>query len=313
MALSATYRLLLLGLLPAAAIMIYVNGQNYDPGLINFQPSESQSSPLLSFFPPEIGNSVRTGQIRMFTKDNLYEYVNGHAEYFISAGFLSMAAGEYQISGSESEGPDAIVDIYDLGKGIQAFGILADESGGTSRILETGAAGFKSEKGISFVKGQYYVKVSSYNEKISLDLFAGHIDRRIRSGTDPFPEFARFPEIGNALHTRFIREAYRGLDFLNNVIEREYSIREEKMQISLFTGKEDAVNNLVQSFMSFFRDSEIEYDTIVKNEKIIYSVNDPYEGEWMLIPLSNSLFGVYGSYNDSIIDTLTAGVQDQRK
>ena len=85
-----------------------------------------------------------------------------------------------------------------------------------------------TQQGISFVKGQYYVRIAAYNENVSLDLFTQYIDDRISAGSDPFPEFARLPDIGEVVQTRFVREAYRGLDFVNNVIEREYIVGGEK-------------------------------------------------------------------------------------
>ena len=76
-----------------------MEGQTYDPALIQFQSSLSQTDPALSFFPDKITEFSRIGQIRTFTKENLYEYVNGHAEYFISAGFSRLSVGEYSEAG----------------------------------------------------------------------------------------------------------------------------------------------------------------------------------------------------------------------
>lgn len=306
------YRLILVGLLPVITLLIYVEGQKYDPALIQFQSVAPQSDLIASFFPGEITGFSRIGQISTYIKENLYEYVNGHAEYFISAGFERLAVGEYRKAGAEKDEPDAVVDIYDMGKSIQAFGILSDESGGRTESLQTGATGFRTQQGISFVKGQYYVRIAAYHENVSLDVFAEHIDRQIGSGADPFPEFAPLPDIGDVLQTRFIREAYRGLDFINNVIEREYMVDGEKLQMFIVTGTEDDIRKLVRSFTDFFRQSEIQYDTIQKTGRIIYEVKDPYEGDWILIPLPDSLFGIYGYYNDGIIDALLSGSGEQK-
>ncbi len=43
----------------------------------------------------------------------------------------------------------------------------------------------------------------------------------------------------------------------------------------------------------------------------MYKVSDPYEGEWMLIPLSGRVFGIYGSYNDEVIDSLIKGTLNE--
>ncbi len=75
----------------------------------------------------------------------------------------------------------------------------------------------------------------------------------------------------------------------------------------LFAGDESKIKKLVRSFMDYFSQSEIEYDVIDKMGRVIYKVRDPYEGEWVLIPLSDALFGMYGHYNDAIVDSVMKG------
>ena len=49
------YRVLLIGLLPAVAILIYYEGQHYNPALIRFQLSPSAENNTPDFFPDETG------------------------------------------------------------------------------------------------------------------------------------------------------------------------------------------------------------------------------------------------------------------
>jgi hypothetical protein len=303
---SKTYRVLLLVLLPVIVLLIYLEGQHYDPALIRFESSKPERDSITRFFPNEITGFIRTGRIRSFTRENLYEYVNGHAEYFISSGFVSLAVGEYGKAGSEDSEPDVLVDIYDMGKSIHAFGVLSDESGGKVIDLQDGLMGFRTPLGISFVKGQYYVKVSTYNEKISLYTFSESINSKIDAESDPFPEFARLPDIGDVVSTRFVKEAYRGLDFLNNVIEREYVFNGEPVQIFVISEEKKAIKRLVGLFFEYFRESDIQFNVIEKKGKVVYRVKDPYEGDWVLVSFPDTLFGIYGSFDDTIINTLLA-------
>jgi hypothetical protein len=246
----------------------------------------------------------RIGQIRSYTKENLYEYVNGHAEYFISAGFISLAVGEYGTEVSEGNEPDVVVDIYDMGKSIQAFGIRSDESGGRFSDIQIGLTGFRTPQGVSFVRGRYYIKISAYNENVSMDIFIENIDSTIETESDPFPEFSRLPDIGDVVATRFIKEAYRGLDFINNVIEREYKIEGETVQVFIVTGEKRGIGKLAGSFIDYFRQSDIQYSVVEKKGKKVYSVKDPYEGDWVLISSPDTLFGIYGSFDDTTINAL---------
>ncbi len=302
MALSNLYRIILIGLLPAVALLIYFNGQSYDPALINFSKSQSGADDLSRFFPDEIETLSRSGQIRTYTRENLYEYVNGHAEYFISSGFVKLSVGEYSMNSKDD--PDVVIDIYDMGKSIQAFGILSDESGGNITDVHSGLTGFKMPQGLSFIKGQYYIKISSYSNAASPESLIKSLNSRISSGSDPFPEFAELPDIGQIVTTRFIKEAYRGLDFINNVIEREYIVNEKTIQIFLLTKDNVSIKEKVNSFIKYFNNSDIKFTESRKNEKTIYKVTDPYEGNWVLITSPDNIMGIFGSYNNSIINSL---------
>jgi hypothetical protein len=304
---SLSLRFLLLGLLPAIALLLYVEGQQYDPALIRFQSSPASAEGINDFFPDEIAEFKRSGRIRSFTKDNLYEYVNGHAEYFISSGFTSLSVGEYSLQHSTNGEPDVVIDIYDMGTSIQAFGILSDESGGQLSEISNGLSGFKTPLGLSFTKGQYFIKVSAYNENVSLDKITGSIERRIVAGSDPFPEFSHLPDIGEVVTTRFIKEDYRGLDFVKNVIEREYRVDGENIQIFVVTVEKREIYGLVTSFINYFRDSEIEFRELEMKGTKIYRIEDPYEGKWVLVPLKDKLFGIFGSFNDAMIDSIITG------
>ncbi len=304
MVLSKTYRLFLIGLLPAVAYLIYFEGQKYDPALIRFPSSPAVRNKLTALFPPEVGNYIQIGPVRSYTKENLYEYVNGHAEYFISAGFTGLAVGEYGTAGSDITKPDVVVDIYDMGRSIHAFGILSDESGGNLSDLQDELTGYRTPMGISFAKGKYYVKISVYNEKVSQETFVHSIAGVIGPEADLFAEFSQLPDIGDVVATRFIKEAYRGLDFVNNVMEREYIADGNTVLVSVFMGAKKDTKSLTRSFIDYFDQSDIPYSATENEDIKIFRIKDPYEGDWVLISSPDALFGIYGVYDDSMINAL---------
>jgi hypothetical protein len=300
------YRIVLLGLLPFVALLIYIEGQQYDPAIIRFESSQTEEINMNDFFPRNVKGFNRSGQIRYFAKDNLFEYVNGQAEFFISYGFISLAVGEYVSVNHPDNEPEVTVDIYDMGKSLHAFGILSDESGNNLSDIHTGITGFKTPLGLSYARGQYYIKISSYNKNIDLDVFTESITDKLGEGSDPFPEFSRLPDIGDVVSTRYIKEGYRGLDFVNNVLEREYNIDGKPAQVFVVTGNEKEINNLAGLFIDYFKESEINYTRTDKEGKRVYRINDPYEGDWVLIHLTDKLLGMFGSPDDTVINSILA-------
>lgn len=306
-------RFILLAVLPIIALIVYREGQTYDPALLQFTSSDISTGAETAFFPRTIEGFSRSGQVRLYSKENLYEYVNGHAEYFLSAGFIRLAVGEYVKTGTEPAQPDAVVDVYDMGKDIHAFGVLADEAGDDLSSLQDGVMGARTAQGMSFASGKYYVRIAAYDKSIPVDLFVVSINRSLGSTSDLLSSFSRLPAVGNVIATRFVKEDYRGLGFLRNVVEREYRINGKTAQVFLFLGTESEVKELVASYLVFFRESDIEYSVTKQDTLEIYKVIDPYEGDWYLIPASDALFGIYGAVNEEILHQFLASIQDSGK
>lgn len=224
------YRLLLIGLLPLIALFLYSRGQKYDPALIDFKTTVQQENPdsearthalqEAAALPVvrDIAGFRQLGRTRSYTKDNLYEYVNGHAEYFISAGFQGLAVTEYVASESNATQAEIQAEVFDMGKSIQAFGVLADESGENPAPVSVGTMGYKTSGGVYFFKGRYYIKIAAFSPKTAVIAFAQRFSDSISAGQDSFQVFAKFPNLGKVEKTRFAKEGYRGLDFLHNVI-----------------------------------------------------------------------------------------------
>ncbi|HAM52078.1 MAG TPA: hypothetical protein DCP92_15835, partial [Nitrospiraceae bacterium] len=163
-----TYRLLLIGLLPVIAAVLFVKGQRYDPALIDFKAVKQQETPspavslqsIRESPAPAVGGGItgfrQLGQPQNYTKENLYEHVDGHAEYFIGAGFMALTVRDYISEDSKATAPEIETEVFDMGKSIQAFGVLADESGENPAAVSVGTVGFKTSSGVNFIEGRYY-------------------------------------------------------------------------------------------------------------------------------------------------------------
>jgi hypothetical protein len=306
-------RLCLIGVLPLIAITLYVKGQKYDPALLEFrkaggqetfspsallQPAiESASSAAVS----DIAGFRRIGQERKYTKENLYEHVNGHAEYFISAGFEGLVIAEYAPTGSSTLKAGIQTEVYDMGKDIQAFGVLVDESGENAPAVSIGTMGFKNSGGINFFKGSYYVKIASLDPKLDLMAFAKAFAATLPASSGTFSSFDRLPRIGKEGKTRFIKEGYRGLDFFHNVLEREYTIDSKRIILALLAGSPQEINRTVPAFLEYVKKSGVPIEKSEQAGKTIYKVNDKYEGSWFLVSSPKAVFAVFGSDDNAVL------------
>ncbi|TAN39617.1 MAG: hypothetical protein EPN25_10795 [Nitrospirae bacterium] len=315
------YRLFLLGLLPLIALLLYIRGQSYDPALIDFRVAPVQTSPAPVSAPltlkgsGESGLVQKTGQIKgfsqlrqqRFTKENLYEHVNGHAEYFISAGFMGLTVTDYVPEGSKAGEPELSAEVYDMGRGIQAFGVLVDESGEKPAPVSIGSMGFKTSGGLNFIRGRYYVKVAALVPKAPVLVFARTLSETIPAEKDPFQIFSRLPDLGKVVTTRFIKEGYRGLDFVRNVVEREYVSGSSKINVALMTGSDQELRRLKSSFLDYFSKAGVRSERLDRSGIEAYKVMDKYEGNWFLIISPDAVFGVFGTDDDSVLKHFEKG------
>ncbi|MCG6553336.1 MAG: hypothetical protein L7F77_13505 [Candidatus Magnetominusculus sp. LBB02] len=292
---------LLLALLPIVAAAIYISGQRYDPAaaMFSFQKGSADSIQL----PGDVEGYKKIGSPRLFTKDNLYEYNDGHAEYFISKGFAGLNVYDYAKTGTQAE---ALVEIYDMGKPIQAFAVLTDEAPKDAQAAAVGAMGYSLSRGMMFFTGRYYVKIIPFNDAVPAGKIASAVEKAIGARAEPFTLFERFPKFGKVVATQFIKENYRGMDFVHDAVEREYDLDGAQVFIVLIPQPKTSL----EAYLNFFKTTNTKYTVTNHGAREIYNIDDKYEGQWSLIPMEDTLMGVFfigKAADDKIMELITTG------
>lgn len=314
-------RLLLIALLPLLALLIYLDGQHYDPDLVEFQSKEGGFAQGVKLFPETIVGLERMGQIRLYDEDSLYEYINGHAEYFIGAGFRGLAVGEFAAPGDTN--PQLIVNLYDMATPLNAYGVLVDEAG-DQESLDVGTMGFGSDQGVNFIHGPYYVQMSLFGAAIPPAKAARVVSDGLKQVVSEGDLAFRFPDLGTVISTRFVREYYRGLEFMHKVLERTFEKDGMRIQAFMVSGTPQDIERLVAAYNDFLREEGVAYEPERKNGLTFYKVEDPYEGNWFYLPLETQLIGVYSvldsplaaamrKFADSSVKTEITPVRDQSR
>ncbi len=108
---------------------------------------------LTAFMPDRLGEWKVLEKDRVFYPENLYEYIDGGAELYISYGFRSVFSRTY----SQAEQPDIIVDLFDMGSSQNAFGVF---SHARETIDDTFGQGSQYTEGLLlFWKDFYFVSI----------------------------------------------------------------------------------------------------------------------------------------------------------
>lgn len=113
-----------------------------------------------------------------YNQDNLFDYINGGAELYLSYGFQGLINRIYQ----REDQPDIIVDVFDMGTSSNAFGIFSHGCEQVSR--EVGQGSQYTVGLLQFWKNHYYISLLASPEtpqsKETVYRIARFIEKRIK-------------------------------------------------------------------------------------------------------------------------------------
>jgi hypothetical protein len=254
--------------------------------------------------PASLGGRQRVGAPRPFSRDTLYEYVNGHAEYYLSAGFEGLAVGEY---GADAQGqPSLVVNLWDMGRPLHAFGVLMDEAGADAAPLEGEVLGFRTANGLSLVHGRHYVQVSSYVPGVDPAADVAELLRALGPADQGGAAALRFPALGRVVATRFVKENYRGLDMLANALVRRFERDGVEIEAFVIQGSAEQIAGIDRRLQDFLAAEGIPREEVDLGRRKVHHVSDRYEGDWFYFVAGDRLVGVYARLDPALMEIVRA-------
>jgi hypothetical protein len=100
----------------------------------------------------------KTSDTRVFAAKDLWQYIDGDAEQYISAGVVSTSTSDYKYQGQL----EAVVDVYTMGNPAGARKILEAGQTGDGKAIQLGDAGVSYAQSVTFRKGPYLVRIVAY-------------------------------------------------------------------------------------------------------------------------------------------------------
>ena len=167
------------------------------------------------------------GQPYRYTPPDLYEYINGAAEFFIGFGFVELTGANYTpVAGGDDY---ASIDIYDLGSKLNAFGVFQSKRDRQASVENLGAAATVSDDYAAFFKGKYYVEIQAViadkHARSIIAVMASAVAKRLPGDDTLPPELAYFPKQGRIVGSeRYLRDGVLGHAFLKQGIVCGYHI-----------------------------------------------------------------------------------------
>jgi hypothetical protein len=105
-----------------------------------------------------VANWQKASDTRVFAAKDLWQYIDGDAEQYISAGVVSTSTSDYKYQGQL----EAVVDVYTMGDAAGARKILETGQTKDAQSVQLGDAGIAYAQSVIFRKGPYLVRIVAY-------------------------------------------------------------------------------------------------------------------------------------------------------
>jgi len=175
----------------------------------------------------------------MYHPGNLWRYVNGGASIYLAYDFEELITFTIIHKGSEIE---IAVDIYDMGKPINAYGIYSLQRSPDGKPIKWGSDGSLSGGALYFWQNRYYVKLMPYNITPRADellpKLAGIISRKLPDVQVLPRQLNVFPKDSSIKNSdRYIKKDILGQDYFKNGFRVEYELKGQQYTIILIEGR----------------------------------------------------------------------------
>ncbi len=216
------------------------------------QVPADERSKLARLLPDPQSTGATAQQARFYGAD-LYQYIDGAAEVYHSYEMVAMVHREYKAGAA-----DVTVDIYDMHDPLNAFGIYSAERSPENRYIPVGAEGYIDQNVLNFLQGTFYVKLSAFSDKGSVQplmrSFAFEISKRIGGSRSMPAVLALLPVAGRVPHSeKYVKKAPLGHEFLAPACTADYrfSGKLSTVVVSLSADSREA-NRRFQSLKAYF-------------------------------------------------------------
>lgn len=270
--------------------------------LFTFSLNGASSAPVdMKTFFPQLEGWTQKGNIDAYTPDNLYEYIDGAADVFLSYDFQELVSASFESNPKGS----FTVDIYRHNNAKNGFGIYSQEKPAKGPFISIGAQGYYEKGVLNFLAGCYYVKISGFDledkDETILKEAGQQIAQKIQGDNRlPLPRTLEcFPTEEKIEHSeRYIAQDYLGHSFLNSAFTADYEKEGRKIQVFIIeTDDEKGARKILEDYLTFVKSKGM---TVEENPgKDFYRFQDPYyrtNGSMNLKQKGNYLWGLF--YND---------------
>ena len=243
---------------------------------------------------PELAGYKTETNYPVFTPENLWDFINGAADTYLSYGFIDLHVAEYK------KGKNVIkLEIYKHGNNTMAFGIYSSERSPSFNFINLGAQGYITGGAMNFFEGDYYIKIRTYSKKEKTLQAAQSLAYKVSdmlNGDSKMPAMlSRFPSNGKKINEEtYINESVLGHKFLSKAFKTNYEVGSDNF--SIFIQEHNSPQEAARSAEDYLKSTGIE---AVESASGKYALDDGYNGT------------VFLAWKDNIVVIISGLAKDQ--
>ena len=202
---------------------------------------------------------VMDGKATLYTKDTLFDHINGEAELYFPYGFEELATATY--INERDPRLAAVVDVYRMASLLDAFGIYSNYRRADAGGVAIGAEGFVSSSQLMFYQDRYFVRLQAAGTtSIEQDIFlacgrAVSQNLPLNKGRPGELEIFRIPGVVPKTE-RYIAQSLLGYAFFRRGIIADALLEDEKVQVFVvFEDSHDAARKTLERYRSYLDSS----------------------------------------------------------
>jgi hypothetical protein len=255
----------------------------------------AQESDTRSFF-PDIEGWARDGEVMVYSPDNLFEYINGAADVYLSYDFQELETASYDKGDRQS----VTIEVYRFSSIRNAFGIYSAEQPTDTELNQLTDQGYHGKGIVNFWLGPYYVKITgSYlddEDESFLPLLGAAVAGRI-GGEMGLPQpIGCFPQKARIKNSEgYIAQNFLGYGFLRCAFVADYDVDGEEARAFLIEA-DDAGD--AEAMLKAYLARVEKKGTEVALEKGVYRFRDPHQSSRGPLSLKTQGRYIWGIFVD---------------
>ncbi len=225
---------------------------------------------------------VLEDKVTLYTRDTLFDRIDGEAELYFPYGFEVLASARY--ANAKNPRLAVEVDVYQMGSLLDAFGMYANYRRTDDAMVDTGAGGFVTPSQLLFYQDRYFVRLQASGTMIlEKDVFlacARAVSRNLphNAGKPGDLEAFMIPAVVPGSE-RYIARSLLGYAFLRRGLIAGAVAEGEQLKVFLVPeDSPEAARKSFDQYASYLQTSRKDMNVVETSDGISLTAVDPLYG-----------------------------------